>query len=237
MLRKISQYIHNLDVCNSRIRDMIITHLVPIQHVNALDKLLAEALASVIKEKLGVQTYQKIEERLQQRYKLDVVSAIKDFHTLDATLREFFGAGADNLEKDFLDRLVSLDKKKGHPWVTIENQDLARLILEAYGHREKKLILDAALQKPGTILNILETCQIPKSSGYRIINEIVDDGLLVEEGFTMNEERKVTLYTALFKNINIDIQNGNLVVKVMLKENILHESYLVKILLTPPDAR
>jgi len=49
----------------------------------------------------------------------------------------------------------------------------------------------------------------------------------------MSEGRKVTLYTALFKNINIDIQNGSLVAKVMLKENILHESYLVKILLTP----
>ena len=215
---------------------MIINQLAPIQHVNALDKLLAEALALVIKEKLGVKTYQKVEERLQQRYNLDVVSAIKEFHTLDATLREFFGAGADNLEKDFLDHLVSLDKKKGQPWITIENQDLARLILESYGHREKKLILDAALQKPGAILDILEMCQIPKSSGYRIINEIVDDGLLAEEGFTMSEGRKVTLYTALFKNINIDIQNGSLVAKVMLKENILHESYLVKILLTQTPA-
>lgn len=217
---------------------MIISQIIPIEHVNALDKLLAEALAVVIKEKLGVKTYQKIEERLQQRYNLDVVSAIKDFHTLDATLREFFGAGADNLEKDFLDHLVSLDKKKGQPWITIENQDLARLILESYGHREKKLILDAALQKAGAILDILEACQIPKSSGYRIINELVEDGLLAEEGFTISEGRKVTLYTALFKNVNIDLQNGNLVVKVMLKENILHESYLVKILLTPaPTAR
>ena len=212
---------------------MIISKLTTIQHVNALDKLLAEALASVIKEKLGIKTYQKVEERLHQRYELDVVSAIKEFHTLDATLREFFGAGADNLEKDFLDHLVSLDKKKGQPWITIENQDLARLILESYGQKEKKLILDAALQKAGTIQDILETCQIPKSSGYRIINELVDDALLAEEGHTMNEGRKVTLYTALFKNVNMDIQNGSLVVKIMLKENILHESYLVKILLTP----
>ncbi|MGI0082821.1 MAG: transcriptional regulator [Nitrosopumilaceae archaeon] len=201
--------------------------------MNALDKLLAEALASVIKVKLGAKTYQKVEDRLRERYGLTVVEAIKDFHTLDATLREFFGAGADNLERDFLDHLVSLDTKKGQPWVTIENPDLARLILESYGNREKKMILDAALKKPNVILEILEDCKIPKSSGYRIINELVEDGLLAEEGYTTAEGRKVSLYTALFKNANIDIQNGNLVVKVMLKENILHESYLVKILLTP----
>src|SRR5574341_2358758 len=81
LLRKVTHHINSHEAHNSQIRDMIINQLAPIQHVNALDKLLAEALASVIKEKLGVKTYQKIEERLQQRYSLDVISAIKEFHT------------------------------------------------------------------------------------------------------------------------------------------------------------
>ena len=201
--------------------------------VSALDKLLAQSLASIIKAKLGEKTYQKVEDRLAERYHSSVVESIKNFNQLDATLREFFGPGADALEKDFLEHLVSLDtRKKGESWVSIENQGLARLILETYGDREKKLILDAALKKPNPVLEILEDCKIPKSTGYRLINELVTDGLLTEEGHTTTSDgKKVALYTALFENIKIDITEGTVVIKVMLKEHILQTSYLVKILL------
>jgi len=201
--------------------------------VSALDKLLAESLASIIKAKLGEKTYQKIEDRLAERYHSSVVESIKNFHQLDATLREFFGPGADALEKDFLEHLVSLDThKKGEPWISIENQELTRLILETYGDREKKLILGAALKKPNPVLDILEDCKIPKSTGYRLVNELVTDGMLTEEGHTTtNDGKKVALYTALFENIKIDITEGQVVIKVMLKEHILQSSYLIKILL------
>ena len=212
---------------------MNISTVQPTFVVSALDRLLAQSLASIIKTKLGEKTYQKIEDRLSERYHSSVVESVKNFHQLDATLREFFGPGADSLEKDFLERLVSLDaRKKGEPWITIENQELARLILETYGDREKRMILDAALKKPNPILEILEDCKIPKSSGYRLINELVEDGLLTEEGNTTTSDgKKVALYTALFENIKIDISEGNVVVKIMLKKHILQTSYLVKILL------
>ena len=212
---------------------MNISTVQPTFAVSALDRLLAQSLASIIKTKLGEKTYQKIEDRLSERYHSSVVESVKNFHQLDATLREFFGPGADSLEKDFLERLVSLDaRKKGEPWITIENQELARLILETYGDREKRMILDAALKKPNPILEILEDCKIPKSSGYRLINELVEDGLLTEEGNTTTSDgKKVALYTALFENIKIDISEGNVAVKVMLKKHILQTSYLVKILL------
>ena len=217
----------------SQTRDMHISMIRDLFTVSALDKLLAQSLVSIIKVKLGEKTYQKIEDRLAERYHSSVVESIKNFNQLDATLREFFGPGADALEKDFLEHLVSLDtRKKGESWVSIENQGLARLILETYGDREKKLILDAALKKPNPVLEILEDCKIPKSTGYRLINELVTDGLLTEEGHTTTSDgKKVALYTALFENIKIDITEGTVVIKVMLKEHILQTSYLVKILL------
>ncbi|MGI0010354.1 MAG: transcriptional regulator [Nitrosopumilaceae archaeon] len=212
---------------------MNISAVEDIYSVSALDKLLAQSLATIIKTKLGEKTYQKVEDRLAERYRSSIVESIKNFHQLDATLREFFGPGADALEKDFLEHLVSLDtRKKGEAWITIENQELSRLILETYGDREKKLILDAALKKPNPVLEILEDCKIPKSTGYRLINELVTDGLLTEEGHTTTSDgKKVALYTALFENIKIDLTEGQVVIKVILKEHILQSSYLVKILL------
>ena len=201
--------------------------------MSALDKLLAQALAETVKQKLGTKTYQRVEARLSDRYGLNVVDAIRDFQKLDATLREFFGPGADKMEKDFLEHLASLDtSKRDKPWVIIENEELARVILESLAHREKKLILDTSLKQPDVILNILDKCNIPKSTGYRLVTELINDGLLAEKGFTTTHDgKKVSIYTSLFENVKIDMEQEKTVVKVQLKEDVLKESYLVKIML------
>jgi hypothetical protein len=212
---------------------MNINRVLSVNVMGALDKLLAQALASIVKENLGEKSFQKIESRLQERYSLNLLDAVKDFYILDATLREFFGPGADSLEEDFLSHLISLNTSvKGRGWLTIQNEELAKLILESYGDREKRLILDTAYKKPAPILDILDACDIPKSSGYRIINQLVDDGLLTEAGYSEESEgKKVVKYTSLFEKITIDIEIGGFVVKVLLKENVLNESQIVRILL------
>jgi hypothetical protein len=208
--------------------------------VAALDTLLAHAMASLIREKLGQITCQRIEERLQERYNLSLVDSIKDFYTLDGTLREIFGAGADGIEEDFKNRLISFSTPiKGRQWITIENKDLAQLILESYGDREKRFILENAFKEPGVILHILEKCNIPKSSGYRIINQLVEDGLLAEEGHSETADgKKVSKYTSLFEKIRIEIDaTKGIIIQVLLKENILNESQILRILLRPGGIR
>lgn len=212
---------------------MIISQLEHATPVSALDKLLSQALEAVIKEKLGQPVLKKIEQRLQERYGMSIADAIRDFHIFDATLREFFGTGADTMEEEFKEHLVSLNTSaKGRTWLTIENQDLINLILESYGDREKRLILNTALKSPNVILEILEECNIPKSSGYRLVNELVESGLLTEEGFAKTSDGKtVSKYTALLEKIRIEIGSEGINLQVLLKENILNESSIFKILI------
>ena len=95
--------------------------------------------------KLGKKTFERIEKRLNERYGISVVEAIRDFQKMDATLREFFGAGADEIEKDFLSNFLSVDNTmREKSWIKIENQNLANLILESFGNPHKKMILDSA---------------------------------------------------------------------------------------------
>lgn len=201
--------------------------------MNALDKLLAQVLASTIRDKLGAKTYQKVETRLLERYNVGVADAVKDFQKLDATLREFFGPGADVMEKDFLEHLASLDTSKHtKPWMVIENEELSEQVLESFGDRGKRKILNAALDKPDVILNILEKTDIPKSSGYRLIGELIENGLLAENGFTTTHDgKKVSMYVSLFENVKIDVLRGKTSVKVQLMEDILKESYLARIMM------
>jgi hypothetical protein len=182
---------------------------------------------------------------LRQRYNLDLAASINDFYTLDATLREFFSSGADAIEEDFANRLISINTPaKGRHWLSIANEDLAELIVATYGDKDKRIILEVAFTKPSAILDILETARIPKSSGYRLINQLVENGFLTEQGFAESSDgKKVNKYTALFEKVNIEIDTKGLIfntdiplpsiptVKVLLKENILNESQIIRVLL------
>jgi hypothetical protein len=200
---------------------------------SAIDRLLAQALESIIREKLGQKSCERIEGRLHQRYNMNMAESIENFYTLDATLREFFAAGADVIKEDFAKKIFSIsDDAKGKQWITIENRDLAQLIFEAYGDREKSLILETAFKKPAVILEILDATGIPSSSGYQIINRLVRDGLLTEVGFTETSDgKKVSKYTALIERARFEIDKKGLVAQVLLRENILNESQIVRILL------
>ena len=200
--------------------------------MGALENLLAESLSTMIKQKLGKKTFQKIEKRVQERYGITMAESIRDFQKIDATLREFFGPGADDIEKDFLNNFISVDKtKKEKAWIVIEDQSLAKLVLESFGDPEKKRILDASLKQQNVILDILDMCNIPKSSGYKVVNELIGDGLLTERGFAFtNDGKKVSKYTTLFENVKIEIKGEKVIAKVQLNEEFLKESYLLKII-------
>jgi len=200
--------------------------------MSALDKLFAQAVASLIRIKLGEKTFFLLEGRLKERWGISVVEAIKDFIKFDATLREFFGAGADAIEHDILQKIFSLQSsKKGASLLTIENEDLAKAVLETYGNSEKRQILNSAFKDPAPILDILEGCSIPKSTGYRFVGELINDGFLTESGYsTTSDGKKVSKYTSLFSEVRIDIKLEELVVEVLIKDEVVTESNLVKVL-------
>src|SRR5712692_8779471 len=112
--------------------------------MSGLDTLIAKSLDSTIKENLGKKTLQKVEQRLFERYGINLTQSIEDFTKLDSVLREFFGEGAEGLEKQYFDSIVTLEqesKTQNQNWITIKESSLAKLILEALGDEDKKNIL------------------------------------------------------------------------------------------------
>ena len=57
---------------------------------------------NIIRDNLGEMTLKKIETRLQERYNITVNQSVLEFEKFDAVLREFFGSGAEGLEKKIL---------------------------------------------------------------------------------------------------------------------------------------
>ena len=76
------------------------------------DKLLAESVRSVIKDNLSETALKKIENRLSEKYHMSIPHNVSEFPKLDDVLREYFGAGAENLEKRIMAHMLSLEKSQ-----------------------------------------------------------------------------------------------------------------------------
>jgi len=201
--------------------------------MSGLDTLLAKSLDSTIKENLGKKTLEKVEQRLFERYGINLTQSIEDFTKLDSVLKEFFGEGAEGLERQFLENIVTLEQepqRKAPNWVAIEDPSLAKLILESFGDEDKKNILNSVLDEPRIISEILEHAQVPQTSGYRKVNSLIENGLLTVQGqMTTHDGKRVNKYKSIFENVTITIIKNQVVVKVLLAKESLEKSSVIQV--------
>ena len=194
---------------------------------------MAPTLRKSIEINLGKTTLNKIEQRLMERHGLGIVQAIKDFHKFDGVLREFFGAGADGLETKFLQNIIDLkqQKKSSDNWIIIKDQELAKIFLESFADEDKKSIIGTVLDKSLIIADILDACNVPQTSGYRKINQLIDAGLLISNGYSVaTDGKKIKKYESIFDNIKMDIEKNIIVVKVQLKKTSIQDSVVLQVI-------
>ncbi len=202
--------------------------------MSGLDLLIAKSVDLTIKENLGKKTLQKVEQRVFERYGMSLTQSIEDFTKLDSVLREFFGEGAERLEKQFLENIITLEESKTQNpnWIAVEDPYLTKLILESIGDEDKKNILNTVLGEPRIISEILETTQISQTSGYRKVNALIDNGLLIVQGHvTTHDGKKVNKYKSIFKNITITIEKNKVIVKVLLTKEAIEKSSIIQVVL------
>jgi len=153
-----------------------------------------------------------------------------EFEKLDSVLREFFGAGAEGLEMRFLDNICSIKSKEDRveKRFTISDSAISRSILKVFSDDEMSKILNASIGEPWTISEILEKLDIPKTSGYRKISFLIEEGLLIKTGYDLTENRRaVDKYKSLFDNVNIDF-NNKVTVKVQFTQDVVSNSSILQ---------
>ncbi len=194
------------------------------------DQLFTAALEQIIRKNLGDTTFHSIQNRLFEKYGISITQSIKEFEKLDSVLTEFFGHGAKGLERKFLDNICSIKSKEDRmeKRFTILNPSINQSILKAFSDDEMSKILNASIVEPWTISEILERLNIPKTSGYRKINLLVEEGLLIKTGHEYTENRRsVYKYKSLFDNVNIDF-NNKVTVNVQFTPEVIKNSTILQ---------
>lgn len=111
--------------------------------------------------------------------------------------------------------------KNEQVWVTIEDQTYTRTILHAFGDDDKKNILMALSTSPKTVNEVLTKYNIPKTSGYRKINSLINDGLIITNGLGHSEDNKrITSYVSIFSDLKIDFIKNKVTVKIRPNKNL-----------------
>ena len=195
-----------------------------------IDIFFATSIEKMIRENLGQTTFHSIQNRLFEKHGISITESIREFDKLDSVLREFFGAGAEGLEKKFLDGICCIKSKedKSENRFTISDPALSQSILKAFSDDEMSKILNASIGEPWTISEILEKLDIPKTSGYRKINSLIEDGLLIKTGTDLTSNRReIGKYKSLFDNVNIDF-NNNVTVNVQFTQEVIAKSTVLQ---------
>lgn len=196
----------------------------------AFDCLIGKSLVDVIKDNLGQTTVEKIEQRLFEKFGTNLVQASGDFPKLDTVLREFFGDGAEGIERKLLQNIIAIEQNKveNKEWISIGDSGINKVILEAIGDDDTKNILNSVLDKSKIISEILEDCNIPQTSGYRKINSLIQNGLLTASGHQTTRDGKiVNKYKAVFENIQIHMEKNKVVIQVQPAKEYLNNSSII----------
>jgi hypothetical protein len=197
-----------------------------------VDTLIVKSLHSVIQDNLSEKTLKKLDDRLVEKYGVTIGQAFEDFPKLDDVLREFFGEGAVGVERKIFESICTVSKAKNtdEEWMTIRDSNIAKTVLEAFGDEDKKKILNV-LNEPHIVSEVLEMCNLPQTSGYRKINNMIADGLLTVEGHSLTVDGKqINKYVSIFENIKIDIEKNIVTVRVKLKTNSIKNSLMIPLI-------
>jgi hypothetical protein len=78
-----------------------------------------------------------------------------------------------------------------------------------------------------TTPQILSESKIPKTSGYRKIENLIINGLIVESGKVLSESKRISKYRCVFDEIKIEMKKNNIIIQGIINEQIFNKSTCV----------
>lgn len=192
-----------------------------------LDTLLAKSIGNLIQRNLGPQSVQRIENRLFQKYGINLTQSIADFDKLDSVLHEFFGAGAKGIENRVFEKICKLEKaaETEQEWMAVEDPYMAKTILDAFGDKDKKRMLNLLVGKSHTLPDILDRLHLSETSGTEKINSLVESGLV-----SIKTSDNESQYISEFDNVKIDVVKNKILVKVQLNTESVKNSVMIPVI-------
>ena len=112
--------------------------------------------------------------------------------------------------------------------MSIVDSDLRDLILELFGEVETRKIISTLLENEYTIPQILKESKVPKTSGYRKIENLILHGLIIESGKVLSESKKISKLQCVFQEIRLEIKKDKIGIIGIVNEKMFEKSTSMK---------
>lgn len=120
-------------------------------------------------------------------------------------------------EKDF----IELNDR----WMVINHRKTIYRIMQSYANDVKREVLACTTDTAMTASQIIEKTNLPISSVYREIDELISDGLLLRVGYDKARKKTASKLLALIQNMKIDIDGNK--ISILIKTNKSNDAFLL----------
>ena len=194
-----------------------------------IDRLISTSLSDIIKKKLDSNELKNIERKLFLEHGMSVKISIEHFHKFDEMLKNISNIDRKKFENECINEIIKIKKIDEDYSVKIIDQKLIDLILELCGDSETRKIIICLFDNDLTIPQILRESKVPKTSGYRKIENLIINGLILESGKILSESKKISKYRCVFDEIKIEMGKNDIMVQAVINEKIFDESTSISI--------
>ena len=196
--------------------------------MGGIDRMISSSLSPEIKKNLNSEILKKIEKDLFLEHGMSIKLSIEDFHKFLSVLKKNSSIDINRFEKECISKILKVKIKNDKFLITIIHQHLRDLILDVFGDIETRKIITTLLEKEYTIPQILKESKIPKTSGYRKIENLILNGLIVESGKVLSESKKISKLQCIFEEIDLKIKKDKIEIIGVVNKKIFEKSTSIK---------
>lgn len=194
-----------------------------------IDRLISTSLSNVIKKKLDSNELKNIERKLFLEHGMSIKLSIEYFDKFSKTLKNISNIDRKKFENECINEIIKIKKTDKDYSVKIIDQKLIDLILELCGDSETRKIIICLFDNNLTIPQILKESKVPKTSGYRKIENLIINGLILESGKVLSESKRISKYKCVFDEIKIGMKKNDIVIQGIINKKTFDKSTSINI--------
>ena len=196
--------------------------------MGGIDKLISVVLSKEIKKELDLDLLKKVERELFLEHGMSIKLSIEHFQKFTNALKKNSHIDVIKFEKDCVNKILKIKKRDDKYNVTMINSDIVNLILDLFSESETRKIISSLLENEYTIPQILKESKVPKTSGYRKIENLILNGIIIESGKVLSESKKISKLQCVFQEIKLDIKKEKIIVVGTISKKMFEKSTSMK---------
>ena len=196
--------------------------------MTGINKLISTGLSLKIKKEIGLDVLKKVERELFLDHGMSIKLSIEHFEKFINVFKKNSNININKFEKDCINKIIKIRKKDDKYLVNVIDLELVNTIFEFLGDSESRKIISILLENEYTIPQIIKESKIPKTSGYRKIEDLLISGVLIETGKILSESKKISKIRCIFQEVSINVKEEKITINGIISKKLFEKSTSMK---------